>query len=336
MRFSLPARITNNIDRSGLINSTPFNPDTSFSTPQGKYTCVHYGIMIPNLPEPFNFLNIIVVVGQPQIKLFRNQHLIKTTALDTANVLIGTATGTADHFNGYSVEKDCTLVTNGSHLKFGNDVTIEGTYPEFHAHREGHNFNFDLKLRATDKIAHFTNLVGGAYDHWALLCEYEGYVEQAGVKTEINGLCTYEYARGINIKLPINFFTYQILNIDEKTQVLFVDTFGPLGLTMQSRVYVRSLDDHGGIYSRGFKSIVHEYEPERVTNPDGISMRLPRKFSWQVDDDKGNLLIKIDGITNRDFKYGMAGGYAGSYQYSGVFRGKPIEGKGYIEYIDPK
>ncbi|ESK53608.1 DUF6670 family protein [Acinetobacter tjernbergiae] len=336
MHFSLPTRITNSIDRSGLINSNPFDPNTSLSIPQGKYTCVHYGIMIPNLPEPFNFLNLIVVVGQPLVKLFRNDHLIKTSAIDTANVLIGTATGTPEHFNGYSVEKDCTLVSNGSYLKFGNDLVIEGKYPDFHAYRVGHNFNFDLKLRATDKIAHFVKMMGGMYEHWALLCEYEGFVEQAGVKIEIKGLCTYEYARGINVNVPIGFFTYQILNIDDKIQVLFVDTFGPLGVTLQSRVYVRSVDDHGGIYSKGFKSIVHEYEPERVTNPDGISMRLPHKFSWQVNDDKGNLLIQIQGITNRDFKYGMAGGYAGSYQYNGIFRGKTIEGKGYIEYIDPQ
>src|SRR6218665_944684 len=102
MNIRLPAPLVNAIDRSATINGQPFDPATLFNPPQGKYTCVHYGVMIPGLPAPFNFLNLLVVVGQPKILLFRNEHLIKTTALDTANVLIGTATGTPDHFKGYS------------------------------------------------------------------------------------------------------------------------------------------------------------------------------------------------------------------------------------------
>lgn len=108
-----------------------------------------------------------------------------------------------------------------------------------------------------------------------------------------------------------------------------------MGLVLQSRVYVRSVDHHGGIYERGLESVVHEYEPEPVTTPNGIKMRLPRVFEWQVNDDQGNLLISIYGKANGDFKYGMAGGYAGSYQYSGQFKGQHIQGRGYIEYIDP-
>jgi len=30
----------------------------------------------------------------------------------------------------------------------------------------------------------------------------------------------------------------------------------------------------------------------------------------------------------------MAGGYAGSYQYKGTFKGRTIDGTGYIEYLD--
>ena len=36
-------------------------------------------------------------------------------------------------------------------------------------------------------------------------------------------------------------------------------------------------------------------------------MRLPRTFSWCVNDNNGNSLIRIDGLTNADFQYGMAG-----------------------------
>lgn len=335
MRIKLPSNFVNHIDHSGKMNGLPFEPNTPIHTPLGKYTCVHYGIMIPNLPAPYHFLNMIVVAGQPLVKLFRNEHLIKTSDIDTANLLIGTAASSNNLFKGYSIQNECLLASNGQFLKFDQDLTIEGRYPNFQATRCGHDFNYDLKLKATDKIAHFVQLAGDFYQHWSLLCEYEGYLELNGNKTKINGLCTFEYARGVNINIPIKFFTYQIINIDDSTQILFVDTHGPAGLVLQSRVYVRSLNEHGGIYEAGFKSKVHQYQDNLVETPNGIKMRLPRSFSWQVNDQQGNLLVKIDGASNHDFKYGMAGGYAGSYQYSGQFKDQEIQGTGYIEWIDP-
>ncbi|MCU4415274.1 hypothetical protein KTH71_14755 [Acinetobacter sp. WU_MDCI_Axc73] len=333
-QIHFPTQMVDLIDHSRLNHSIPFNPNTEIHTPQGKYTCVHYGMMFPNLSAPFNFLNLLVVVGQPKIKLFKNEHLIKTSAIDTANVLVGTAIGTPDHFNGYSVKNDCELMSNGSSLRFADDLLIEGKYPHFHATREGHDFNFDLKIEATDKVANFVELVGGLYQHWSLLCKYEGFLDYKGKKTEVQGLCTYEYARGADINLPMRFFTYQIINIDEKTQVLLVEVIGPMNSVIQQRVYVRSLDDHGDIYEDGFNLSVQEFEQNRLTTPNGLSMRLPRQFSWTVLDKLGSPLITIKGKSNQDFQYGMAGGYAGSYQYEGTFKGKSIEGTGYIEWLD--
>ncbi len=322
------------LDRSHAINGDPVHFPLSL-TPQHASRVVHFGLMFPNLPAPHNFLNIIAVIGQPRVRMFRNAHLIRTTASDTANLLVGTATATPEHFKGYSVKKDCRFATDSSLLQFGNDLVLEGNYPDFTLRRQGHDFNLELQVHATDKIAHFVNMVGGLYDHWSILCEYRGHIERAGSITPVQGLCTYEYANAAaNISLPLYFFSYQIINVDEKTQVLFVQVLGPLGLPVQRRIYVRSLDDHGGIYSRGFDFTVQEYEDRPVVSPEGVKMRLPRRFSWRVDDDNGNELITIAGDCNGDFKYGMAAGYAGSYRYEGRFKGKPIQGTGYIEYID--
>ena len=334
--FVAPKFVYKILDRSETHNCIPFDPRTPTHTPKGLYGCVHYGVMIPNLPAPFNFLNLLTVVGQPKVKLFRNEHLIKTKAIDTANVLIGTAVGTQDHFRGYSVKNDCKLAKDGSSLNFGNDLLLEGKYPNFHAKRQGHDFNFNLKIRATDKFADFLHINFELYNHWALLCEYEGYLEYQGQKTEIKGLCTYEYARAVNINMDIKSFTYHILNIDEKTQVLMVEAIGLLNWVYQRRVYVRSVDDHGAIYSKEFKFNVTKFEPERKITPNGLSMRLPQTFDWSVSDDNGQPLISIVGLANGDFQYGMAGGYAGSYQYEGMFKGKAIDGTGYIEYLDTR
>lgn len=336
MSSSLASKAVQLLDRSASVNGQHFDRRTTICPPQGRYSTVHYGLMLPNLPAPHRFLNIIVVAGQPKVELFNNPQLIRTTPRDTANVLVGTSTGTPDYFQGYSLKQDCELKRDGSYLRFGQDLILEGSYPHFSARRENHDFNFNVKLNATDKIAHFGKLIGSTYEHWSLLCEYEGHIEHLGLRTPIAGLCTWEYARAININLPFRFFTYQILNIDETTQVLMVEVRGPLDVVVQQRIYVRSLEDHGGIYTRGFDFTVHEYEAQRVTSPAGRSLRLPKTFSWKVDDHQGHELITIEGVANGDFQYGMAGGYAGSYSYRGRFKQRDVEGTGYIEFIDPR
>ncbi len=333
MAQAQPPFWTNWLDKSHAVNGQPVVAPLRLEPHIPNHT-VHFGIMLPGLPKPYRFLNIITVIGQPRAVIFRNAHLIRTTDNDTANLLIGTATGKPDYFSGYSVQQDCDLAADGSHLRFGQELVLEGRYPDFKVRGQRDNFRFELVLKATDKIAHFARMVGGLYDHWSILCEYQGHLEQDGKKTAVNGLCTYEYARASNLPLPFRFFSYQIINVDKRTQVLLVVVLGPLGMPVQRRVYVRSLDNHGGIYSRGFDFTVHEYEARPVLSPEGVSMRLPRRFSWQVQDDEGRELIVIEGQANADFQYGMAAGYAGSYGYQGRFKGRPIQGTGYIEYID--
>jgi hypothetical protein len=311
----------------------PFEPATAFHPPRGRYTTVHYGLMIPNLPAPLNFLDVIAVVGQPKIALWRNDHLVETTPNDTANLLIGSGVTFPGQFSGYQVERDMVLAPDSSVVRFGDDFSLEGTYPNFTVSYRNPAFEFDLEIRATDKVAHFASIVGGLYDHWSLLCEHEGTVTYDGGTVELAGLNTLEYARGASVNLPFRFFTYHVLNIDESTQVLMTEVRGPGGLPIQQSVYVRALTDHGGVYEDGFRLDIHALEHEPRTTPNGVRMHLGTKFEWRVNDESGDELIKIIGATNDDYVYGMAGGYVGSYQYAGRFRGRPIEGIGYIEYV---
>lgn len=336
MNLPLPAALVNRIDLSLKENGKPAPADIPVALPTGSAAVVHYGIMVPSLPAPHHFLDIIAVVGQPNIKIFANPQLVTTTPIDTAAILIGTGTE-QDNFKGYSVAKDCDLREQHGqlHLTFGQDVQITGQYPNFVAERTGHTFNFKLRLTASDKIAHFAKIIFEQYDHWSILCQYEGEIEQGGQVTPVSGLCTFEYARGTALSLPFRFFTYQILNIDDTTQVLLVEVLGPLGSPVQRRVYVRSLDDHGAVYSRDFQFTVHDYWPTPAATPTGVTMKLPKTFSWSVNDEDGHELIHVDGTSNNDFCYGMAAGFAGSYTYSGRFKGQPISGEGgYIESID--
>ena len=184
-----------------------------------------------------------------------------------------------------------------------------------------------LTIRPTTAVSHFAHLLG-LYDHWSVLCEYEGrFTPNGGPEITQRGLCTYEYARAVNLPLPFRFFTYQILNIDERTQVLMTEVLGTAGLPVARYVYVRRTD---GTATRNHVDFRNEViTSTEVTTPDGATMRLPTSFRWSCGD-----LISIVGETNDDFAYGLAAGYAGSYRYTGTFEGKPIEGTGYIEWIE--
>ena len=77
-----------------------------------------------------------------------------------------------------------------------------------------------------------------------------------------------------------------------------------------------------------------EHASEPLRTPDGRSMTMPRRLRWRVDDTDGTELISIDGTTNGDWSYGLGAGYAGSYAYTGRYRGAPVAGTAYIEWID--
>lgn len=321
------------INGAHRVNGKPFDPATPFHPPKGRHTSVHYGLMFPGLPAPLNFLDIIAVIGQPPTRLFGNPHLVETTARDSANLLVGTGLPFEGQFRGYQVERDLRMAPDGSSIRFADDFVLEGTYPDFHVEYRGEHLQLDVQVRATDKVAHFTRLRGGIYDHWSLLCEHEGTVTRDGVSTQLTGLNTLEYARAAAVALPLRFFTYQILNIDAETQVLMCEVRGPAGLPGQQAVYVRSLTDHGAVYERGFAFEIEESEPTGRMTPNGLTMRLPTRWGWSVQDESGAQLIAIEATANEDYVFGMAGGYVGSFTYTGHFRDSAIDGTGYAEFI---
>jgi hypothetical protein len=120
-----------------------------------------------------------------------------------------------------------------------------------------------LDLRATDTVTSFVH-IPGVYDHWSRLCEATGRIESHGEVADISGLCTLEYACGIGLHslvdrrlprwftLPGRFFTYHVLNVDDRTQLLFTYVLGPGGVPVQKAVHVRSLDDGAVTYTYGY------------------------------------------------------------------------------------
>ncbi|CAM3873213.1 DUF6670 family protein [Smaragdicoccus niigatensis] len=312
------------INRTHELNRRPFDANTTIATQHGRFGIIHYGVMIPGLPEPFCFFDAIVVLGTSKAPIFDNRKLATTD--DPAWVLVGSAI-TRDSFREFSQAADCDLAPDGKALRFGDDLDIKHGADEIALKAVRPQAHIELTIRPTAAVSHFAHMLG-VYDHWSVLCEYEGTFTPTGGETFTQtGLCTFEYARAVNLPLPFRFFTYQILNIDDNTQVLFTDVRATAGLPVSRYVYVRRTDGTATVHSSGFH---HEVlATTTVTTPDGAKMELPTRFRWSCGD-----LVTIEGETNGDWAYGLAAGYAGSYRYTGTFEGESIDGTGYIEWIE--
>jgi hypothetical protein len=322
------------VNRSRRLDGTAFDPATPFGPPSGRYRTVHYGVMLPGLREPLRFMNLIAVLGQPRIPIWRAEHLVTTSDADTVSLLTATGVpGSAVH-TGYRLGIDCRLAADGSDLRFGADVRIEGRYPNFRVRRAHPGAAFDLRLTATRTVTHFAHLWAGRYDHWSLLCRYDGEFRVDGDVVAVAGLGNLEYARGTALWLPFRFFTYHVVNVDDRTQVLFGQVLGPRDTRVQHEIYVRAVDAPSRVVRRGVEFGVTRYAAVPRRTPDGRSMRLPEQFCWSAPDGRGGELVRIEGRACGDWAYGVGAGFAGSFRYTGAFRGESIEGIGYLEYID--
>lgn len=330
--MSAYGRFLNMVNRTGGRNGRPFDLAAPTHTPRGRWGVAHFGVMVPGLPAPFHSLDAIVVLGTSRAPIFDNRPLVRTTRTDSAWWLLGSA-ATRDSFRCYSITDGCDLAPDGSRLRLGGNATLTRSGESVTLQARHADVMVSLDLRLTAAVSHFAHFPG-IYDHWSVLCEYDGTFAADRDTFDQSGLCTYEYARAVDAPLPLRFFTYQVINVDADTQVLMVEVLGPRGLPVQRTVYLRDRSGAASVHTRGYRHTVHEQEPEPMTTPAGVRMTMPRRFTWQVDDETAKPLITINGTANNDWAYGLAAGYAGSYTYTGTFRGAPVTGTGYIEWID--
>lgn len=98
-------------------------------------------------------------------------------------------------------------------------------------------------------------------------------------------------------------------------------------------LHVRHTDKPAEVYTDvEFKVITHQ--PDRHVSPSGKNMRLPQQFSWSVKDNVSQKILEIIAEIDSPFRYGHGVGYASAYTYTGEYLGQPVQGRGYIEYVD--
>ena len=305
------------------------------------YGWTHYGVMIPDLPAPHRFFSIMAVIGTPGALAFDTDHALVDTPRNNATMVSGTAATYPGHFGGYSIPRDCDMAADGSRVRFGQEVKISGIYPHYRVQAHWSNFTLDIVITCTDKASWFIR--SPVYDHLSLLSHYQGTVSIGEVQQDIAGACTFEHAACISpyllsdrklperFKLPLDFFTYQIINFPDGVQLLLNKTMVS-GHPLLTAAYFRSNES----YSRTLHDVsleVLEYQPEPACVPDGKLMRLPLVFRWLVQE-AGEVILDLICTIDTPMTYGLGSGYVGGYQFEGKRNGEMISGPGYIEYID--
>lgn len=331
------------LDGAARASSLPFDrPDMMVPHLDSKfYGWTHYGVMIPDLPEPHRFFSIMSIIGTPGALAFDTDHALRDIPRRNATVVSGTAATHPAWFGSYSVDRECRMTPDGSRVCFGQEVEIIGRYPEYRVRAHWEGFDAEFTVRNTDTVSWFVK--NPVYEHFSLLSQYEGEFTAQGRTISAAGMCTFEYGACISpynslreplppaLKVPLDFFSYSILNIDSETQLLLSDV-RLKGLPVQLGMHERRLDGSSAMFP-DLELTVLEYAAEPAIAPDGVRMRLPSRLLWRVRD-KGRVVLELHATVDTPLTYGLGSGYVGGYRAEGEYRGKPVRCRGYLEYVD--
>ena len=332
------------LDHALEYSTIPFSqPDLIRPRTNEKfYTWTHYGIFFPLLPEPHRYLNIMILLGTPSALAFDHDDLISAHPRKTATFFSSTAAIDEHLLKAYIIPEETHLQKNGTRIELGEEVSIQGTLPNIHLKGAYHGLSFEFNLDVSDHVSWFVKTP--IYDHFSLLSTFKGQLEYQGQITHAEGLCTYEYARATGAhgiihkplpeayKIPLDFFTYQIINLNETTQLLLTKA-DILGQPTAYTLHVRHTDRPAEVYTDVQFQVI-DYQTSAHISPHGKKMRLPQSFSWTVKDTAKQKILEIFAEIDSPFRYGHGVGYVSAYTFTGEYRNHQVQGRGYLEYID--
>jgi len=307
------------------------------------YAWAHYGLFIPSLAEPHRYLNAMIMVGNNGTICFDNDHHIGRDARRTSSVLSSTAHHRTHHFRVYDVDRDCHFEPDGSSLVWADDLTIHADHPTYRFEGSFEQYSFAVEATVTPQATWFVR--APIYDHVSLLAECSGWIEDREGRREFRELGSVEYARCAGIqslmrrplreqhKVPVDFFTYQIINLGQDVQILLADV-SIAGTPMNRLVAIRRAS--GG--SELFDDVTFEvtrYRDRPRFDELGRAMRMPEAFRWRALDRGGVEVLSLSATADPSAMHaGNGRGYVGTFAFSGALRGDPIAGIGYLEWID--
>ena len=332
------------LDSAASRSNVPFS-DAAMIRPnleERLFNVSHYGIMIPNLPEPFCYFSLMAILGTAGNQLIDTDHMLVDRPSRNATQVSGTAADGTGQFASYSMARDCVIHPDGSVIQFGTDVRLSGLYPKVRLEVTRETFGLDIVLSCYDNVTWFADTP--MYKHIGLMADYQGHLVYQGQQVPISGACTYEYFKMVGPygfvslplphrrKVPMDFFSYQIVDVDNEIQLMLAKV-GMAGETLLEAAWIRRRGSASVTFAENTQFEVTVFEDEPRVAPDGRQMLLPKAFVWNVLDD-GETIARIEGRVDTPFTYGLCSGYVGGYAYHGELEGRSIKGRAYIEYVD--
>ena len=306
-----------------------------------RFGWTHFGVMIPDLPEPHRFFSAMSLIGATGSLAFDNDHALVDVPRRNASVVVGTAASYPDHFGNYSTAGDFAWRPDGSLVKFGDDLTISGSYPKYRLAGRFGGVEADLHLTNTDKVTWFVR--NPVYKHLSLLTEYRGRFSTVSGSHDVEGLCAFEYGACPSpyqlrstplrpaMKAPLDLFVYQIINLGPDDQVLLSHhRIG--GVPFITTALHRSRNSYGRSLGR-VEFRVEKYRDAPEDTPYGIPMRIPAVTRFTARDDDG-VVLDVRAELDTTLTFGLGSGFVTGFAHESVWRGERITGRGYQEYID--
>ncbi|KQW99871.1 hypothetical protein ASC84_19510 [Acinetobacter sp. Root1280] len=310
-----------------------------------RYGSTHYGVMIPDLPEPFRYLSWASVIGYVGFPITDMQYQMSARGKgDTASLVHGTALSTTEEaYTTYSVQDDIKFSQNPFSVNF-NDQSIlyEDDAKGYFLVSNREDLHVNIRLQPTKAISWFA--YGPFYKHFSVLMRYEGTLTQKDKSIKIQGLCTLESWKAVatsvlknkwlaeNVQLPVKIFSYQVINIDAEQQLLLAMICYESQPILTS-VYYRHVDGRSIQYNGDIVFEVTKFKDNKEITPDGYAMQVPDQFKWIAYHDHKKIL-EINATVDTPYCFGLAAGYVTSYVWEGEFNDLKITGRGYMEYID--
>ena len=326
--------------QSTLPKTFELSPHTLYK----HFGSTHYGIMVPDLPEPFRYLSWASVLGYVGFAITdTNYQMSKDGKGDTASLVHGTALSTtSEAYRTFSIKNDIEFNQNPFAINFDNQTVMHEEGEGFLLKTKREDLELELYLKPTKAISWFA--YSTFYKHFSVLMHYEGHIKQKGRSETIQGLCTLESWKAVatsmlknkwlveNVQLPVKVFSYQVINIDHEQQLLlaFICYEDQPILTF---VYYRHIDGTSIQYNGDTLFEVTSLKDEPQITPDGYSMLLPNTFRW-VAYHNNQKVLDISAHVDTAYCFGLAAGFVSSYAWQGEFDDQPLTGRGYLEYID--
>ena len=297
----------------------------------------HWGIMIPRMPEPFRYADVVVTMGMPGFDFISSPDDEPYGPANTADLLVASGAHAGIH-QRFDIAASCVRVERSAEpvrLAMGDVMELRGDHPRWTVKVEHENARMALEISCGEEVTWFARYLG-LYQHVGVRAEYDGQVEVDGKTHAVSGPCSFEYAFGRSStrlpgspRIPLGLFNYEVMSLDDGRQLLA----GRIGRSPDSVQLQTAWLKGEGIRQRTFTPVQkHILEAIDAETPDGRVMRVPRR--WVCEFGKADSGGKLECELTTELSYGLGRGFVAGYDFSGSLSGERVSGCGYLEYVD--